>query len=124
MWKWNLGFTVWQLGLLLVLGNGSAENAAAAMALSTIAMPIAGYLLGRLLHYRVRDWIGNMAGAVAPAALIGMALAWLGQVAGQDLPALLHMVVFGGLASLIYTAVIARLDPLIWSTIKARLARR
>jgi O-antigen/teichoic acid export membrane protein len=124
VWKWNIGFTFWQLTLLLTLGGRSAEKAAAIMALSTLGMPLAGYFLSRLLHYRMRDWILNMASAIVPALIIGPAVFWLGITFGQNLPALLRIVIFGGFADLLYLLVVARLDPLIWGVISARFAYR
>lgn len=69
VWKWNIAFTVWQASLVIIFGRESATAAGAAMAASTLAMPLAAYILSRIVPFRMVDWARNYLGVFTAAAL-------------------------------------------------------
>lgn len=112
-WKWNLSLTTLQAGLIFVFPH-TLTAAAMAMAISTLIMPAAGWLLSRALGFAFLDWLSGIAIAVLP----GIACAVAGNFVFEQInpgdgkgPEILAFVLVGGIATLTYLVLMIRVDP-------------
>ena len=112
-WKWNLGLTTLQAGLIFVFPH-TLTAAAMAMAISTLIMPAAGWLLSRALGFAFLDWLSGIAISVLP----GIACAVAGNFVFEQInpgdgkgPEILAFVLVGGIATLTYLVLMIRVDP-------------
>jgi len=72
VWRWNIMLMILQTMLILIFGRESVEATAAAMALSTIVMPLAALWLSRVIGFQFSRWLRSMLKVVLPA--VGIAV--------------------------------------------------
>jgi len=110
VWKWNLAFTAWQAALVLSFGRDNATAAGAAMAASTVVMPLAAYLLSRVLHFQMIEWATNYLGVFIPAILSVLIVTAIDHTTVMALPTELRLAINVALGTLTYALLVTALN--------------
>lgn len=112
-WKWNLVLMALQTTLILLFPH-TLTGAALAMAVSTLIMPVAGWLLSRELRFSFWQWLRSISITVLLGVLCGIVgnlilrKYKLGDSAWDEM---LAFFLVGSVATLTYISIMIRLNP-------------
>jgi O-antigen/teichoic acid export membrane protein len=113
VWKWNLSFGILQTTAILVFGNGNVEDAARAMAVASISVTFAAYLLSKTIGFDFKIWLLNMGRIILPAAVTLTVTILVGNLELVELGPVFAIMGYGAITALIYAVTISLTDPLI-----------
>lgn len=113
VWKWNLSFAILQATAILLFGNGDVEDAARAMAVASISITFAAYLLSKTLGFKFKFWLLNMGRIILPAAVTLIAITLVGNFELIEFGPVVSFFGYGAIAASLYAGTISLIDPMI-----------
>lgn len=118
-WRWNLLLMIIQVVLILAFGRESIENAAAAIAMSVIIMPLAALWLSIELGFSFVQWCKNMLKIIPPALVIGV-FSYC-EVSSWQMEPIGRLVAGAGVSIGVYFIIVVLLDSYVYKLIIAKI---